>query len=136
VPEHVELVGEVRSLEADRLALRGKAVSAAFESAAAEFGAQVQIDLEHVYRGYRLDEHAPSVDRARRAFATLGETAYTSTTGGGSDANEFNAAGPETCVLGIGAEGCHSVRERVAVRELERLTDWVLAIITLPESTP
>ena len=74
VPEHVELVGEVRSLDADRLATRGKAVRAGFESAAAEFGAQVQIDLEHVYRGYQLDEHAPSVDHARRAFATLGES--------------------------------------------------------------
>lgn len=131
VPEHVELVGEVRSLDADRLALRGNAVCAGFESAAADFGAQVQVDLEHVYRGYHLNEQAPSVDRARRAFATLGETAYTATTGGGSDANEFNAAGLECCVLGIGAEACHSVRERVAVRELERLTDWVLAMISL-----
>jgi tripeptide aminopeptidase len=133
VPEHVELVGEVRSLDADRLAARSAAVQAGFESAAAEFGAEVEFLLEHVYRGYRLDDSAPSVDRARRAFAALGETARTATTGGGSDANEFNAAGLECCVLGIGAEACHSVRERIALRELCKLADWVLAIITLPE---
>ena len=28
----------------------------------------------------------------------------------------------------IGAEGCHSVRERIRVSELYRLTEWVLAI--------
>jgi tripeptide aminopeptidase len=133
VPEHAEVVGEVRSLEAERLAVRSAAVRAGFESAAAEFGAQLEFDHEHVYRGYRLDDTAPSVERARRAFAVLGETAHTATTGGGSDANEFNAAGLECCVLGIGAEACHSVRERIAVRELSRLADWVLAIITLPE---
>jgi len=129
VPEHVELVGEVRSLDAERLAMRGNAIRASFDGAATQFGAQVEFDLEHVYRGYRLDGAAASVERARTAFAALGDVAHTATTGGGSDANEFNAAGLECCVLGIGAEACHSVRERVAVRELERLTNWVLAII-------
>jgi len=129
VPEHVELVGEVRSLDAERLAMRGNTIRASFDGAATQFGAQVEFDLEHVYRGYRLDGAAASVERARTAFAALGDVAHTATTGGGSDANEFNAAGLECCVLGIGAEACHSVRERVAVRELERLTNWVLAII-------
>ena len=35
-------------------------------------GAVVHIDLEHVYRGYRLDETAACIDRARRAFAVRG----------------------------------------------------------------
>jgi tripeptide aminopeptidase len=135
VPEHVEAVGEVRSLDPERLAARGQAIRESFLEAAMEFGAHVDFDLEHVYRGYRLDDTATSVEHARRAFASLGEAAQTATTGGGSDANEFNAAGLECCVLGIGAEACHSVRERIAVRELVRLADWVLAIISLPEST-
>ena len=68
---------------------------------------------------------------AQRGFQALGGTATTTTTGGGSDANEFNAMGLECCVLGIGAEHCHSVRERVAVSELVRLTEWVLSILRL-----
>jgi tripeptide aminopeptidase len=131
VPEHVEVVGEVRSLDARRLAVRGQEIRESFDIAAQDFEAQVEFDLEHVYRGYRLDEAAPSVERARRAFAAMGEAARTASTGGGSDANEFNAAGLECCVLGIGAEACHSVRERIAVRDLGMLTDWVLAIISL-----
>jgi tripeptide aminopeptidase len=134
VPEHVHMVGEVRSLDPERLNLRGQAIREGFATAADEFGALAEIDFEHVYRGYRLDETAACVNRAQRAFAVRGEHAHTATTGGGSDANEFNAAGLECCVLGIGAEACHSVRERIAVRELERLADWVLAIISVPRA--
>jgi tripeptide aminopeptidase len=134
VPEHVEVIGEVRSLDAARLEARGTAILQSFRTAASEFGAQLEIDFEHLYRSYRLDESAASVERARRAFGALGEVARTATTGGGSDANEFNAVGLECCVLGIGAEACHSVREHVAVRELGRLADWVLAIMSVPES--
>jgi len=130
VPEYVEAIGEVRSLDPERLAIRGQAIRESFDTAVAEFGATVDFDLEHVYRGYRLDDAAECVERARRAFAFLGEAARTATTGGGSDANEFNAAGLHCCVLGIGAQGCHSVRERIAVRELDRLANWVLAIVS------
>jgi tripeptide aminopeptidase len=134
VPEHVQMVGEVRSLDPERLNLRGQAIREGFATAADEFGALAEIDFEHVYRAYRLDETAACVNRAQRAFAVRGEHAHTATTGGGSDANEFNAAGLECCVLGIGAEACHSVRERIAVRELERLAEWVLAIISVPRA--
>ena len=43
--------------------------------------------------------------------------------------NELNERGVIAGVLGIGAENCHSVHERLAVAELELLTDWVLEIV-------
>jgi tripeptide aminopeptidase len=91
-------------------------------------GAEVEFQTEQVYGGYRLTESAPSVRHAVQALAQLGAEARLSSTGGGSDANEFNRVGLECCVLGIGAEGCHSVREQIAVEELGRLADWVLAL--------
>jgi len=33
------------------------------------------------------------------------------------------------CVLGIGAEQCHSVHERLSVSQLELLAEWVLEIV-------
>jgi tripeptide aminopeptidase len=128
VPEHVELVGEVRSLDAERVGVRGQAIVEAFQGAADALGAQVEIDVQHVYTGYQLSEIAPSVRLAQRAFAGLGGEAQLASTGGGSDANEFNTTGLECCVLGIGAEACHSVRETITISELGRLADWVLAI--------
>jgi len=134
VPEQVDLAGEVRSLDAERLERRGRDIVAGFQAAAAAFGARVEIDLQPVYTGYRLSPDAPSVSLARAAFARLGESATLTVTGGGSDANEFNAMGLECCVLGIGAEACHSVREHIAVAELERLANWVLAIMSSASS--
>jgi tripeptide aminopeptidase len=128
VPDTVDLVGEIRSLDADRVAERRRVMIDTFQEAAGEFGAEVQVEVEPVYVGYRLSETAAAVQQAQRAFAAVGGVAELGSTGGGSDANEFNAAGLECCVLGIGAEACHSVRERITVSELTRLTDWVLAI--------
>jgi tripeptide aminopeptidase len=128
VPERVELVGEIRSLDAARMADRQRLMLQTFESACTDFGAQLDVETEQVYAGYRLADSAPSVQQAQRAFAALGGSAVLTSTGGGSDANEFNAAGLECCVLGIGAEACHSTRERIPVAELQRLANWVLAI--------
>jgi tripeptide aminopeptidase len=128
VAELVELVGEIRSLDVDRVDSRGRDIVAAFQAAAGELGARVIVDIQRVYSGYRLADSAPAVRLAQQAFAAVGGVAQLASTGGGSDANEFNAAGLECCVLGIGAEACHSVGERVSVNELVRLTDWVLAI--------
>jgi tripeptide aminopeptidase len=129
VPESVELIGEIRSLDAARLAARGRTLIDTFRAAAVEFGAEVDIDLQQVYAGYRLADDAPCVELARAGLNALGATASLASTGGGSDANELNAAGLECCVLGIGAEACHSVRERISLEEMGRLADWVLAIV-------
>jgi tripeptide aminopeptidase len=132
VAAEVRLEGEVRSHVAQRAASATRAIRAAFESAAAEAGAQAEVDFQQVYAGYELAEDNAVVALARRAFATL-DPRHVSTllrSGGGSDANEFNVRGITACVLGIGAEGCHSVHERISVSELELLTAWALEIVT------
>jgi tripeptide aminopeptidase len=129
VPEVVRLEGEVRSLEPARLEAVGRQVEEAFRDAARRAGAAVDVELRRMYEGYRLADDAPSVDLARRAFAALGGRSRLVVSGGGSDANELNRVGLEACVVGIGAQDCHSVRERIEVAELERLASWVLAMI-------
>jgi tripeptide aminopeptidase len=87
--------------------------------------------MQQRYAGYELDPHAEVVDLARRAFASLtgGGPSRLLRTGGGSDANELNNRGIAACVLGIGAQGCHSVHERISVNELELLSAWALEIV-------
>ena len=128
VPDTVDLVGEIRSLDANRVADRQRIMLETFQAACSEFGAEMHADAEQVYAGYQLSQTAPAVQQAQRAFTSMGASPELASTGGGSDANEFNAAGLECCVLGIGAQACHSVHERITLDELARLTDWVLAI--------
>jgi tripeptide aminopeptidase len=132
VAAEARLEGEVRSHVAQRAAGATRAIREAFESAAADAGAQAEVDFQQLYAGYELAGSDAVVALARRAFATL-DPSHASTllrSGGGSDANELNVRGITACVLGIGAEHCHSVQERISVSDLELLTAWVLEIVT------
>jgi tripeptide aminopeptidase len=131
VAAEAQLTGEVRSLVAERASAVLSRIRETFETVAREAGASVEIDTSHGYAGYELARDAPLIELARDAFADLsgGGSSELLKTGGGSDANELNARGITACVLGIGAQGCHSVEERIAVDQLELLTNWVLAIV-------
>lgn len=130
VPAEVELEGEVRSLAEDRAADVAASIETTFTEVARRNSAELDFQLVRQYAGYTLSDDEPVVTRARRAFENLnpgGSRLVTS--GGGSDANEFNARGLRACVLGIGAEGCHSVAERISLDQLELLTSWVLEML-------
>lgn len=131
VAAEVELEGEVRSLDAAQADERVQAIRDTFQSVAASAGAEIDVSIRQLYAGYQLADADDVVARPSRAFAELagGGPSTLIRSGGGSDANEFNARGLPASVLGIGAEGCHSVQERVSVSELERLTAWVLALV-------
>jgi tripeptide aminopeptidase len=132
VAAEVRLEGEVRSQDAARAAECVRAIREVFERVAAEAGGHVEIDTPRLYAGYQLAEDDAVVATASRAFGALrgGGPSRLLRSGGGSDANELNARGISSCVLGIGAEGCHSVHERIRVSELELLTDWVLELVS------
>jgi tripeptide aminopeptidase len=127
----VQTDGEVRSLTPGRADVIVRSIAATFEAVAAEAGAKADVDLTEVYRGYRLAEEEPVVAVASRAFAAIagGARSPMVATGGGSDANEFNAREMRTCVLGIGAEGCHSTEELISASQLQLLVQWVLEIL-------
>jgi tripeptide aminopeptidase len=130
VPAAVQLEGEVRGHDPARVADRTRAIQAAFEAAARAAGAQVALDLRQLYAGYRLAPEDPVITLAERSFAALGSGPSTLVqSGGGSDANELNARGLRACVLGIGAEACHSVNERISQAQLHLLTAWTLELV-------
>jgi tripeptide aminopeptidase len=129
VAAEAHLEGEVRSLTPGVAAERAAAIKATFERAASEAGAEARVSITREYAGYALAADSPLMRLAEQAFSSIGGESTQVRSGGGSDANEFNARGLPACVLGIGARDCHSVGEHIAIAELVRLTEWVLAII-------
>jgi tripeptide aminopeptidase len=131
VAAEVRLEGEVRSLVAARAESAVHAIRDVFQSTALEANALAEVDVQQLYIGYELTESDAIVALARRAFASVhgGGVSTLQRSGGGSDANELNVRGISACVLGIGAEACHSVHERLSLAELELLTAWVLEIV-------
>jgi tripeptide aminopeptidase len=97
---------------------------------AAEAGdCEAETELIEVYRGYRFKPDDPPIALARKALESCGIEPRLALTGGGSDANVFNAGGLPCVNLSNGMAHVHSPREEVAVADLERMVEVSLALV-------
>lgn len=129
VPERVQFEGEARSLDVQKLDRQTRLMRLAIESAAREVGATVEIDHTREYDGYSIGADELPVRIASAAASAVGLEASLTTTGGGSDANIYNAKGVRTVVLGMGGKAFHSTEENIAVADLARLAELLAAIV-------
>ncbi len=129
VADRCELQAEARSLDPAKLQTQVAGMTAAMEGAAQEFGGSVEIQLVPCYPAYRLPEDADPAQRAARAARRIGVPARFKSTGGGSDANIFNSRGIPAVVLSCGYEKVHTTEERIALKQLALLAEWVVAIV-------
>ncbi len=85
--------------------------------------------VEEQFRGYRSPRSAPHVTVAARALEALGiEPSYVPS-GGGSDANVFEARGLPCLNVANGTERNHQPDERVSRAALETGLDLALGIV-------
>jgi tripeptide aminopeptidase len=129
IQDRCELQGEVRSLVPVKVQSHMAALSGIMYAAATEYGGSVTIETETSYQAYQLREDSEPVRRAARAAAAMVVPVRYKATGGGSDANFFNSRGLPTVVLSCGYEKVHTTAERIPLKQLVLLTEWVLAII-------
>jgi tripeptide aminopeptidase len=129
VPERVEIEGEARSLILEQLEAQVRGMSLAMEEAARESSGQVQVEIKREYDGFHIGDDARPVKIARAASRSIGLTPIITGTNGGSDANEFNARGIQTVVLGMGGRDYHSTKESISLAELVKLTEWIIALV-------
>jgi tripeptide aminopeptidase len=129
VPERVELVGEARSRDEEKLKQQTSSMVQALDKAAALAGARADIQVSRAYNGYNLTGSTPIVARMVQAARSLGIAPRLESTGGGSDANIFHAQGITILNLSAGYEDAHTVRESIGVGELAKLATLVEAIV-------
>ncbi len=129
VPDRCELQGEVRSLQPAKVQAHAAALTAVMETAAREYGGTVEVDRKPCYPAYKLKEDCEPAGRAARAAGKIGVPVRFKATGGGSDANIFNSRGLPSVVLSCGYEKVHTTDERIPLKQLALLAEWVLAII-------
>jgi len=131
VPDRVEIAGEARSRNEEKLDAQMQAMTEALKKAASRHGATVEIDVDRSYSTFQLSEKDGIVRRAVEAAETLGLTPVLVPSGGGSDANIFNAAGIPTINISTGMEKVHTTEERIAVDDLVKSAEFLLAILRL-----
>ena len=134
VAERCRVELEARSIdEAKASQVVGELVDALSE-AASDAECDVQTTVERLFRGYRLARTAAPVEAASRALDELGIEPVYITTGGGSDANAFIAAGLPVLNVANGTEHNHQPDECVTADALETMLDVTLGIVAASAS--
>lgn len=130
VCDHVEIEAEARSLVPEQLESQVEKMRQAFESAAEELGGTADVEIEHMYPGYRYNDSDQVVEAAKKGLEDIGRKPELIESGGGSDANIFVGHGFPTVNLSIGYKNIHTTEEKIPVQELAKASELVLQIIT------
>ncbi len=129
VPARVELLGEARSRNQEKLEAQIAHMKDIMERAAAKYGAEVDISTELMYPAYFFDADDEIVKIAKEAARAIGVETSLVPSGGGSDANIINGYGIPVINLGIGMEKVHTVNEFITVENLTKTAAYIIALI-------
>ena len=122
IPDYVEVRGEVRSHNRNKLKRQTEKIRETFHKAVAEakkpgkeFAHLPKLEEEILfdYPLMRLSEDCFLIQLFKKAGEKLGEEIITKIGSGGSDANIFNQHGIETLIMGCGMEQVHTVQEQL-----------------------
>jgi tripeptide aminopeptidase len=120
---------EARSVDHGRATEVAQAMVDSLTEAAADAECDVETVVEEQFRGYRSPRSAPHVTVAAHALEALGiEPSYVPS-GGGSDANVFEARRLPCLNVANGTERNHQPDERVSRAALETGLDLALGIV-------
>ncbi|MGR9049445.1 M20/M25/M40 family metallo-hydrolase [Halobacillus faecis] len=129
VCDHVEVLAEARSLDPEKMEAQVEKMKRAFQETAEEMGGEVELDVEIMYPGFKQQAGDQVVEVARSAAKRIDRESELLTSGGGSDANVIAGHGVPTVNLSVGYEEIHTTNERMPVSELEKIAEFVTAIV-------
>jgi tripeptide aminopeptidase len=131
VPDRCRIVGEARSLDADRAEQVASGLVAAITDAAndPECECDVDVTIERQFDGYRIAATCPEFRLAAQALSDCGYEPAPVVSGGGSDVNAFRTRGCAVLNLASGTERPHETTERVSVAALEGVLNVAFALV-------
>ncbi len=136
VPEWCSFEAEVRSHDEAKAVelVREMLETAAFAASLGD--CEVSSEVRPSFPGYRLREGDPPVRLAAEALRRAGYTASYALSGGGADANVFNARGLACVNLANAMTQIHTPDEHIAVADLEGMVEVTLALVDVARETP
>jgi tripeptide aminopeptidase len=129
IPDKVELKGEARSHNLDKLRRQVDQMERVLVSTCAKFGAQARVEIRQAYTAFEINKNSLLIKMAEAAVRSAGVEPAVKKTGGGSDANVFNAAGVQTIIMGVGADQVHTLGERLAIADLIKGTEIIVKLL-------
>ena len=129
IPERCRVVGEVRSLDEAHAAAVTTEMIDHLQDAADAQECDLDLDVERMFRGYRVKPGAPQLAVAQRALRACGFEPQAIVSGGASDVNSFVLRGFDSICLADGVQHNHEPTERVSVEALEAMFDVALTLL-------
>ncbi len=129
VPEWCSFSAEVRSHDERKAVdlVREMLETAAFAASLGE--CEVESEVRPSFPGYRFRENDPPVALAATALRAAGFEPTYALSGGGADANVFNARGLSCVNLANGMMEIHTPDEHIAVQDLDAMVEVTLALV-------
>jgi len=131
VPEWCTLEAEARSHEPAKLAELVQEMLDSFAFGASLGDCTLETEVAETYPGYRFRREDPIVELAAKALERSGHVVSTAFTGGGADANVFNARGLPCLNLANGMAEIHTPDEHLALADLQAMVDVTLELVDL-----
>lgn len=129
IPDLVNIEGEARSFDPEKLERQADSMIDALEKAAQEMGAEVRVKKDLLYPRLSKSENDRAVRIAITAAQKINCNAVLVGTGGGSDANILNGLGIPTVNLGVGMMKVHSTEEFITIENLLLNAKYLLQVI-------
>jgi tripeptide aminopeptidase len=129
IPEWCSFQAEVRSHDERKATnlVREMLETAAFAASLTE--CELESEVRPSFPGYRFRESDAPVELAATALRQAGFEPRYALSGGGADANVFNARGLSCVNLANGMAEIHTPDEHIAVADLEAMVDVTLALV-------
>jgi tripeptide aminopeptidase len=128
-------VAEVRSHDESKAndLVREMLETAAFAASLSE--CELESEVRPSFPGYRFRESDEPVQLAATALRSSGFEPSYALSGGGADANVFNARGLSCVNLANGMMEIHTPNEHIAVADLEAMVEVTLALVDAARSS-
>lgn len=131
IPDMVNIEGETRSINPEKLEQHTNIIVNILETTAQEMGARAVIEKDLLYPRLYLEESSQVVSVAVQAAEKLGQKPILKSTGGGSDANILNGYEISTANLGIGMSKVHTTDEFITIDDLVLNARYLVEIVNL-----
>lgn len=133
VPDRAFIAGELRGRSEEDGKRMHEILDSAFAKAAEKHGVKYSLQF-HDMPSFELPRGAEIVKFAEAATMASGTNPKVMVTRGGSDANQMNAKGLPTLVLGAGGKDQHTVKETIHRNDLVRATQIAMNVIAATAS--
>lgn len=118
VTPEVKIKAEVRSLNEEKIDKQTAHLVEVLESTAKEFNTTVDIDIRKAYNPFTIDSSSAFLNSYCDAMKECDVEPILKSTGGGSDANNFNENGIEAINVSINMCKVHTTDEYIAISDM------------------